>query len=123
VFHVLARYFSDPVHHIEHPREDLLQEICLFTDDFLRDNVRERQDALQPLHKNRRYLVVLVLFLQELNSRRLPSAADRQATSTNLKRNIGNTEDSLCDWVQLQGVNALVVSTWKHGPLRIRPHI
>jgi len=33
--------------------------------------------------------------------------------STNLKRNFGNTEDSLCDWIQLQGVNVLLVSTWK----------
>jgi hypothetical protein len=123
VFHVLARYFSDPVHHLKHPREDLLQEVCLFTDDFLCDNVREMQDALQPLHKTRRYLVVLVLFFQELNSQALPSAADRQATSTDLRRNVRNIEDSLCDWVQLQGVKALVVSTWKHGPRRIRPHI
>jgi hypothetical protein len=123
VFDVLARYFSDPVHYFEHPREDLLQEICLFADDFLRDNVREIQDALQPLHKTQRYLVVLVLFVQELNSQALLSAADAQVTSTHLKRNVGNTEDSLCDWVQLQGVNGLALSTWIHGPLRIQPHI
>jgi len=42
---------------------------------------------------------------------------------TNLKRNLGNTEDSLCDWVQLQGVNVLLVSTWNNGPLRIQAHI
>jgi hypothetical protein len=29
--------------------------------------------------------------------------------STNLKRGTGNTEDSLRNWVQLTGVNALVV--------------
>ena len=29
--------------------------------------------------------------------------------STNLKRDPGNTEDSLCDWGQLSGVNLLLV--------------
>jgi len=28
---------------------------------------------------------------------------------TNLKRNSGNTEDSLCNWVQLSGVNFLFI--------------
>jgi len=36
------------------------------------------------------------------------SAADMPVASTNLKRNLGNTEDSLCDWIQLQGVNILL---------------
>jgi len=31
-------------------------------------------------------------------------------TNTNLKRNLGNTKDSLCDWIQLQGVSVLLVS-------------
>jgi hypothetical protein len=110
VFDVLARHFCDPVHHFKHSREDLLQEIRLFTDDFFRDNVRERQDASQPVQNTRRYLFVLVLFFQELNSQALPSAADTQEASTNLKRNVGNSEDSLCDWVQLLGVNALLLS-------------
>jgi hypothetical protein len=38
------------------------------------------------------------------------SAADTTVASTNLKRSVGNTEGSLCDWIQLQGVNALLVS-------------
>ena len=29
--------------------------------------------------------------------------------STNLKRDLGNTEHSLCNWVQLSGVNFLLV--------------
>jgi hypothetical protein len=110
VLDVLARHICDPVHHFKHSREDLLQEIRLLTDDFFRDHVRERQDAPQPVQKTRRYLVVLVLFPQELNRQALPCAADTQLASTNLKRNFGNIEDSMCDWVQLQGVNALLVS-------------
>ena len=38
------------------------------------------------------------------------SAADTLVASTNLKRNLRNTEYSLRDWVQLQGVNVLLVS-------------
>ena len=29
--------------------------------------------------------------------------------STNLERDTGNTKDSLCDWIQLQGVNMVLV--------------
>ena len=29
--------------------------------------------------------------------------------NTNLKRDLGNTKDSLCNWVQLSGVNFLLV--------------
>ena len=61
------------MHHLIHSREDLLQEIRLFADYFVRDNVRERQNALQPIQKARWYLVVLVLFLQELNIQALPT--------------------------------------------------
>ena len=32
-----------------------------------------------------------------------------QVASTNLKRDLGNTEDGLCNWVQLSGVNFLLV--------------
>ena len=67
MFDVVTRHFSDPVHHFKHSRNDLLQEIRLFTDDFFRDNVRERQDSVQPVQKTRRHLVVLILFFQELN--------------------------------------------------------
>ena len=61
------------MHHLIHSREDLLQEIRLFADYFVRDNVRERQNAMQPIQKARWYLVVLVLFLQELNIQALPT--------------------------------------------------
>ena len=41
------------------------------------------------------------------------SAADTPVASTNLKSNLRNTEGSLRDWIQLQGVNVLLVSTRK----------
>ena len=66
MFDVVARHFRDPVHHFKHSRHDLLQEIRLFTDDFFRNDVCERQDALQPVQKIQRYLVDFVLFFQEL---------------------------------------------------------
>ena len=34
-------------------------------------------------------------------------ASDMPVASTNLKRDLGNTEDSLCNWIQLSGVNFL----------------
>jgi hypothetical protein len=34
--------------------------------------------------------------------------------STNLKRDAGNTEDGLCDWIQLQAVNVLLISIWEN---------
>ena len=48
------------------------------------------------------------------------SAADNTVASTNLKRNFRNIEDGFHDWIQLQGVNDLLVSTWKNRPLRIQ---
>jgi len=44
---VVVRKFCDPVHHLIHSRDDLLQEIRLFADYFIldyfvRDNVREK---------------------------------------------------------------------------------
>ena len=78
MFDIVARNFRDFVHHLIHSRDDLLQEIRLFADYFVRDNIREWQNALQPIQKTRWYLVVLVLFFQELNIQALPSAADSQ---------------------------------------------
>jgi len=49
-----------------------LQEVRLLADDFLRDNVRERQNVLQPFQKTRWHLVALVLYLQELCGPALP---------------------------------------------------
>src|SRR5258706_1112930 len=39
------------------------------------------------------------------------SASDLSVASTNLKRDTGNTKDSLCNWIQLNGVNILFVSS------------
>jgi len=49
-----------------------LQEIRLFTDDVFRNHVRERQNALQLVQNTRWYLVILVLFFQELDGQALP---------------------------------------------------
>ena len=65
------------MHHVKHLRDDLLQEIRLFTDDFFRDSVRERQDALQPGQKTQGYLIDLVLFFQELSGPGLATSAYR----------------------------------------------
>ena len=68
---VVAQIFRDAVHYLEHSRDDLLQEICLFADNFMCNLVRKKQDAMQPIGKDRRHLVILMLFLQELNSQAL----------------------------------------------------
>ena len=39
------------------------------------------------------------------------STAAAPAASTNLKCDPGDTEDSLSDWIQLQGINVLLVFT------------
>ena len=48
MFDVVARRSRDPMHRVKHLRDHLLQEIRLFTNDFFRDNVGEKQDAIQP---------------------------------------------------------------------------
>ena len=72
MFDIVARKSRDPMHHFEHPRNDLLQDFCLFADDFLCDLVRETQNALQTIQKDRWHMIVFVLFLQELNGQVLP---------------------------------------------------
>ena len=57
-------------------------------------------------------MVILVLFLQELNRQALLLRSDVRVVDTNLKRDAGNTEDSLCNWVQLKGVTVSFVSMW-----------
>jgi hypothetical protein len=71
-FDIVTRTFRDLLHHFEHSRDHLLQDIRLFADDFIRDLVRQRHNPLQPIEKARRDLVVFVLFLQELDGRVLP---------------------------------------------------
>ena len=77
MLNVVARYFRDPTHHVIHLRNDLFQEIRLFTGDLFRDSVCERQDALQPSQKTQRHLVDLFLFFQELLGQILASSAYR----------------------------------------------
>jgi len=96
------------VHHFEHLRDNLIQNLCLFADNFVCNLVRQRQDALQPIQEGRWHLVVLVLFPQELDDQELPLLLT-PLESTNLKCDFGNTEGSLCEGVQLKGVNVLLV--------------
>jgi len=72
---VVVRNFRDSVHHLIHSRDDPLQEIRLFADYFVLDYfVREMQNALQSVQKDGWYLVVLILYLQELNDQALSPA-------------------------------------------------
>ena len=107
---IVTRKFGHPEHHLEHSRNNSLQEIRFFADDFICDLIRQGQNALQAIEKARRHFVIFVSFLQELSGQALPVASDTQVESTNLKRDTGNTEDRLCDRVQLKGVNLLLVS-------------
>jgi hypothetical protein len=109
----VARKTRYPVHHFEHSRDDLLQEVRILADDLFRDLVRKRQNVLQPIKNDRWNLVVFILFLQELDHQALPSVPDLSMTSTNLKCHRSNTEDCLCDWVQLNGVSIFLVSVWE----------
>ena len=69
---IVTREFGDSSHHLEHSRDNFLQNICFFADDFICDFVCQRQNAPQPIQKHRRHLVVFVLFLQELDDQGLP---------------------------------------------------
>ena len=120
MFDVVTRHFRGRLHHPEHSRDDPLQEIRFFAYNFFRDNVRERQNALQPVQKTQGYLIDLVLFFQKLSDQGLATCSNSPVPNTHLKHNVGNAENSLCNWVQLQGVNVLLVSTWKNGPLRLQ---
>ena len=79
----------------------------------MRDLVRQRHNAVQPIEKDRGYLAVFGLF---------PSRAKGQAryylcseyASTALERDSGKTEGSFDDWVPLRGVNALLDFIWKN---------
>jgi len=51
--------------------DEPLQDFGLFGDDFICDLLRQRQNALHPIIKARWHLVILVLFLQELNRQAL----------------------------------------------------
>jgi len=64
------------LHHFEHVRDDFLQDVRLFANDFICGFVGKKQNALQPIKKTRQHLVMLVLFLQELNDQVSPLASD-----------------------------------------------
>ena len=110
------------MHHFEHSRDDLLQDICLFVDDFICDLIRQRHNTLQSIEKPRWYLVAFDLFLQELSSH-VTSVSDIPVASTNLKCDTGNTENSLCNRVQLTGVNLWLVSIWKLTSANTAPYL
>ena len=72
MFDIVARNCRDFVHNLIHSRDDLFQEVRLFADYFVRDyfvrdNVRESQNALQPVQEAQWYLAVLGLSLQQLH--------------------------------------------------------
>jgi len=72
---VVVRSLRDSVHHLVHSRDDPLQEIRLLADYFVLDYfVREMQNTLQSVQKDGWYLVVLVLYPQELNDQALSPA-------------------------------------------------
>ena len=69
---IIARNPGDGLHHFKHSGDDLLQEFCLLADDFICDLVCKNQNALQSIQKGGGNLVVLVSFLQNLQSQASP---------------------------------------------------
>ena len=55
------------MHYFKHSRDELFQDIRLFGNDFICHLLHQRQNTPHPMAQARRYLVILVLFLQELN--------------------------------------------------------
>ena len=89
------------MHDLVHPWDELLQDLCLFGDDFICNLLRQRHDPLQPIAKARGYLIILVLFLQDLNRHVLLLPPISQLWGTNLKSDRSNTENNLCNRIQL----------------------
>ena len=73
-----ARIFRYSIHHLEHPRDDPLQDIGLVAHDFIGDLVCQCDDALQPIEKAQRDLVIFILFFQQLNGQALSLLPIRQ---------------------------------------------
>ena len=78
MLNIVARKFRDPLHNLEHSRDELLQDLCLFADDFTYGLVCQRQNALQPIQEDQWHLVTFVLFLQELSGLALSPLLIRQ---------------------------------------------
>ena len=64
---IVTRIFRHPLHHFEHSRDNFFQDIRFLAYDFVRDPLRQRTDALQPIEKAQRDPIVFILFFQELN--------------------------------------------------------
>jgi hypothetical protein len=75
---IVTRTLCDVFHHFEHSRDCLLQDFCLFVHDLVRDLVREKQNAAQPIRQVQWHLVVLVLLLQKLKQPSVTSASEAQ---------------------------------------------
>src|SRR5258706_10808828 len=105
------------MHYSKHSWDEDLQDFCLLGDNFICNLLHQRQNTLHPIAKTRGHLVILVLFFQELNQTLLLSLVCQQRR-THLKRGVGNTDDNLCNWVQLPGVSVfLVLRGWDAGQL------
>jgi len=52
MLYIVARTFSDHLHHFEHSGDGLVQDFRLFADDFICDLVREKRNALQPTQES-----------------------------------------------------------------------
>jgi len=68
-------------------------------------------------------VIVFILFLQELNDQTLPQLLIRQQRATNLERDTSKTKKSLCNWIQLEGVNVLLVSICGPTSARAAPYL
>ena len=109
------------MHYSKHSRDELFQDFCLFGDDFIRHLLRQRQNAFHTIAKVRRHLIILVLFLQELNrGALLLPLHEKPVESTYLKRDIGNTEDSLRNLDSTIRRQFPARSMWKTNKLPLR---
>ena len=64
---VVACKFRYSLHHLEHSWDNFFQDIRFLTHGFIRNPVRQRQKAMQSVEEAQRYLVIFILFLQELD--------------------------------------------------------
>src|SRR5258706_853951 len=72
------------MHYFKHLWDELFQDFCLFGDNFICHLLCERQNMLHRIAKARRHVVILGLFLQELNHEALlhtPTCQRRAQTS------------------------------------------
>ena len=102
MFNIAARILRYSVHHFEHPRDNFFQDIRFLTHDFVRDLVRQRQNALQSIEKAHWNPVICVLFFQELNIQSLPLLSDTPVVMrTNPKSDGGKIEGGFGNRIKL----------------------